>query len=92
MDDIMTKLYDQFEAGLMDRYFKVMRLIIDEKQDFPMEINKSQCAKMLLGTTDTKTFDMRFNSRDDFPRCPNRKNYFPRDAVIDWYHENWMTL
>lgn len=27
---------------------------------------------------------------DEFePRIPNAREKYPRDAVIEWYHENW---
>ena len=90
MNDLMNQMLDQFEAGLMDRTLKVLHVVTDEKMRFPMELNKSQCAEMLLGTKDTGTFDERFNRHKDFPRIEGKRDKFPRDAVIDWYHENWQ--
>ncbi|MBJ6746422.1 DNA-binding protein [Streptococcus sp. 121] len=90
MDTLLNQLLDQFEAGLMDRTMKVMRIAADEKYSFPMELNKKQCARMLLGTDDTTTFDSRFNSHKDFPRIDCKRDKFPRDAVIEWYGKNWM--
>ncbi|MGT2961116.1 hypothetical protein [Streptococcus caballi] len=90
MNDLMIQMLDQFEAGLMDRALKVMHVVTDEKRQFPMELNKSQCALMLLGTKDTGTFDARFNKFDDFPRIKNAREKYPRDAVIEWYHKNWQ--
>lgn len=89
MDDLINQLLDQFEAGLMDRTLKVMTIVTDEKRRYPMELNKSQCSEMLLGTKDTGTFDERFNSHKDFPRIKGKREKYPRDAVIDWYHKNW---
>jgi len=90
MNDLMMQLLDQFEAGLMDRTLKVMTIITDEKKRYPMELNKSQCSEMLLGTKDTTTFDERFNRHADFPRIEGKREKYPRDAVIDWYHKNWQ--
>lgn len=90
MNDLMMQLLDQFEAGLMDRTLKVMTIITDEKKRYPMELNKSQCSEMLLGTKDTTTFDERFNRHTDFPRIEGKREKYPRDAVIDWYHKNWQ--
>ncbi|WP_150203310.1 DNA-binding protein [Streptococcus constellatus] len=90
MNDLMIQMLDQFEAGLMDRALKVMHVVTDEKRRFPMELNKSQCAEMLLGTKDTGTFDERFYRHKDFPRIEGKRDKFPRDAVIEWYHENWQ--
>lgn len=90
MDELMNQLLDQFEAGLKDRALKVMSIMNDEKHRYPLELNKKQCAQMLLGTGDTTTFDVRFNSHDDFPRIAGKRDKFPRDAVVEWYHENWM--
>ena len=90
MNDLMNQLLDQFEAGLMDRTLKVMNVITDEKKRYPMELNKSQCSEMLLGTRDTGTFDDRFNSHKDFPRIEGKREKYPRDAVIEWYHKNWQ--
>lgn len=90
MNDLMDQLLDQFEAGLMDRTLKVMTIVTDETRRFPMELNKSQCSEMLLGTRDTGTFDSRFNCHKDFPRIEGKREKYPRDAVIDWYHRNWQ--
>jgi hypothetical protein len=83
MNDLMNQLLDQFEAGLMDRALKVMHVVTDEKRRYPLELNKSQCAEMLLGTKDTGTFDARFNCHRDFPRILNAREKYPRDAVIE---------
>lgn len=90
MNDLMNQLLDQFEAGLMDRTLKVMTIVTDEKRRYPMELNKSQCSEMLLGTKDTSTFDERFNRHADFPRIEGKREKYPRDAVIEWYHKNWQ--
>lgn len=89
MDELMNQLLDQFQAGLMDRALKVMHVVMDEKQRFPMELNKSQCSEMLLGTKDTSTLDSRFLKHNDFPRIANAREKYPRDQVIEWYHNNW---
>ncbi len=41
---------------------------------------------------DPKTFDLRFNSHDDFPRMEIKggRVKFPRDAALEWYNKNWM--
>lgn len=89
MDELMNQVFDQFEAGLMDRMLKVMRVVIDEARRYPMELNKSQCSEMLLGTRDTTTFEERFLCHADFPVIPGKRDKYPRDEVIAWYHENW---
>ncbi|HEM3552252.1 MULTISPECIES: DNA-binding protein [Streptococcus] len=90
MDSRLLQMVDEFESALMDRALKVMHVVTDEKRRFPMELNKSQCAEMLLGTKDTKSFDARFNCHKDFPRIQNAREKYPRDAVIEWYHNNWQ--
>ncbi|MDW8584952.1 DNA-binding protein [Streptococcus suis] len=90
MDSRLLQMVDEFESALMDRALKVMHVVTDEKRRFPMELNKSQCAEMLLGTKDTGSFDARFNCHKDFPRSPNAREKYPRDAVIEWYHNNWQ--
>lgn len=90
MDEILNQLLDQFEAGLQDRFLKIQQRVLVENNVYPMELNKSQCAMLLLGTKDTKTFDERFNSHKDFPRIEGKRDKFPRDEVIEWYHSNWM--
>ncbi|MDW8704413.1 DNA-binding protein, partial [Streptococcus suis] len=67
MDSRLLQMVDEFESALMDRALKVMHVVTDEKRRFPMELNKSQCAEMLLGTKDTGSFDARFNCHKDFP-------------------------
>lgn len=84
-----SKELDVFESALMERVLRVMHFVMDEKNGFPMELNKKQCAKMLLGTDDTTTFDKRFNIHSDFPRIDLKREKYPRDAVIEWYHQNW---
>ncbi|HEL1657195.1 TPA: DNA-binding protein, partial [Streptococcus suis] len=59
MDSRLLQMVDEFESALMDRALKVMHVVTDEKRRFPMELNKSQCAEMLLGTKDTGSFDAR---------------------------------
>ena len=88
MNDLMNQILEQFEAGVVDRAMKVMHIVTDEKRRYPMELNKSQCAEMLLGTKDTGTFDERFNRHKDFPRIQGKRDTFPRDAVIKWNHNN----
>ncbi|RRR51962.1 DNA-binding protein, partial [Streptococcus suis] len=73
MDSRLLQMVDEFESALMDRALKVMHVVTDEKRRFPMELNKSQCAEMLLGTKDTGSFDARFNCHKDFPRIPNAR-------------------
>ncbi|HEL1987895.1 TPA: DNA-binding protein [Streptococcus suis] len=90
MDSRLLQMVDEFESALMDRALKVMHVVTDEKRRFPMELNKSQYAEMLLGTKDTGSFDARFNCHKDFPRIPNAREKYPRDAVIEWYHNNWQ--
>ncbi|HEL2478163.1 TPA: DNA-binding protein [Streptococcus suis] len=90
MDSRLLQMVDEFESALMDRVLKVMHIVTDEKRRYPMELNKSQCAEMLLGTKDTGSFDARFNCHKDFPRIPNAREKYPRDAVIEWYHNNWQ--
>ncbi|HEL1731509.1 TPA: DNA-binding protein [Streptococcus suis] len=90
MDSRLLQMVDEFESALIDRALKVMHVVTDEKRRFPMELNKSQCAEMLLGTKDTGSFDARFNCHKDFPRIPNAREKYPRDAVIEWYHNNWQ--
>ncbi|MEG3322358.1 DNA-binding protein, partial [Streptococcus suis] len=65
MDSRLLQMVDEFESALMDRALKVMHVVTDEKRRFPMELNKSQCAEMLLGTKDTGSFDARFNCHKD---------------------------
>lgn len=67
MDSRLLQMVDEFESALMDRALKVMHVVMDEKRRYPMELNKSQCSEMLLGTKDTGSFDARFNCHKDFP-------------------------
>lgn len=90
MELSFNQLLDEFEACLMDRALKVMRFVMDEKHRYPMELNKSECSEMLLGTKDTSTLDSRFLRHKDFPRIPNAREKYPRDEVIEWYHKNWQ--
>ncbi|MBJ8326490.1 DNA-binding protein [Streptococcus pacificus] len=92
MDELMDQLFDMFEEGLKAKALKVMTIVNDEKHRYPLELTKAQCSEMLLGTKDTKTFEYRFLTLDDFPVIKNKGGYdkFPRDAVIEWYNKNWM--
>lgn len=88
MDDRLLQMLDEFEAGLTERKLKVVQAINDEKQAYPLELNKKQVSKMF--GVDPTTFDARFNSHKDFPRIETGgREKYPRDGVIEWYHENW---
>lgn len=83
IDGFVEQILSKIKAGLMDL---VSMFAIE--QGLPLELNKSQCAKMF--GVDIKTFDMRFNCHKDFPRIEGKRDKFPRDAVVEWYHKNWM--
>ncbi|WP_438838156.1 DNA-binding protein [Streptococcus pluranimalium] len=87
MDELMNQLLDQFQAGLRERMLVVVQQVSDEKLTYPLELNKKQCSKML--GIDPETFNSRFLKHKDFPRIENAREKYPRDAVIEWYHNNW---
>lgn len=89
MDSRLLQMLDEFEAGLIDRKIKVMKMINNEAEIYPLELNKKQVSKMF--GVDPKTFDARFNSHKDFPRIETGGwEKYPRDLVIEWYNENYM--
>lgn len=90
MDEALKQMLEQFEAGLRLKAVSVVRQISDETIVYPAELNKKQISKMF--GIDPKTFDMRFNSHEDFPRVEIKggRVKFPRDPSLDWYNKNWM--
>lgn len=93
MDELVSQMLSQFEAGLQNRALSVMQQIGNEKQIYPVELNKKQVATMLCGSIDSRTFDKRFGRFEDFPKYEvNGKEKFPRDEVLDWYSKNWQRL
>ncbi|MFS1663323.1 DNA-binding protein [Streptococcus sp. zg-JUN1979] len=88
MDEYMTQILDLFQAGIRERLLLELQQVIDEGLFYPLELNKRQCSKML--GLDPETFTQRFLVHKDFPRIPNAREKYPRDAVIDWYHKNWQ--
>ncbi|HFI0084460.1 TPA: DNA-binding protein, partial [Streptococcus suis] len=38
MDSRLLQMVDEFESALMDRALKVMRVVMDEKRRYPMEL------------------------------------------------------
>lgn len=89
MDEALKQMLDQFEAGLRQRAFQVIREVSNDKTIYPAELNKKQISQMF--GVDPKTFDMRFNSHKDFPRIETGgREKYPRDAALKWYNENYM--
>lgn len=90
MDEALNQMLDQFEAGLRQRAFQVIREVSNDKTIYPAELTKKEISQMF--GVDPKTFDMRFNSHEDFPRVEIKggRIKFPRDASLDWYNKNWM--
>lgn len=90
MDEALKQMLDQFEAGLRERAFQVIREVSNDKTIYPAELTKKEISQMF--GVDPKTFDMRFNSHEDFPRVVIKggRIKFPRDASLDWYNKNWM--
>lgn len=87
MDELMNQLLDKFQAGLMERMLLVVQHVSDEKARYPLELTKKDCADM-FGIS-PETLDTRFLIHRDFPRIPNAREKYPRDAAIEWYHKNW---
>lgn len=83
VDGFVEQILSRIRAGLSE-----IKKAFAIEEGLPLELNKKQCAQ-LLGV-DTKTFDIRFNSHKDFPRIPNKREKYPRDAVIEWYNNNWQ--
>jgi hypothetical protein len=83
IDGFVEQILNKIKAGLLE----VVSIFAIE-QGLPLELNKKECAKML--GVDVKTFDLRFNCHEDFPRISMARDKFPRDAVIEWYHNNWQ--
>lgn len=90
MDEVLKQMLDQFEAGLRQRAFQVIREVSNDKTIYPAELTKKEISQMF--GVDPKTFDMRFNSHEDFPRVEIKggRVKFPRDPSLDWYNKNWM--
>lgn len=87
MDKWLDGFVEQIVSKVKERLLEVVSMFSIE-QGLPLELTKKQCAKMF--GVDTKTFDERFNCHKDFPRIPNAREKYPRDAVIEWYHNNWQ--
>lgn len=90
MDEALKQMLDQFEAGLRQRAFQVIREVSNDKTIYPPELTKKEISQMF--GVDPKTFDVRFNSHEDFPRVEIKggRVKFPRDAALEWYNENYM--
>lgn len=61
----------------------------DTEKALPLELNQLQVMKM-LGCS-TMTFE-RYTKFKDFPKIDRGKGTqirYPRDAVREWYNENW---
>lgn len=90
MDDALKQMLDEFEAGLKQRAMSVIKQVINDKTMYPAELTKKEVSQMF--GIDSKTFDLRFNCHEDFPRVivSGGRIKFPRDAALDWYNKNWM--
>ncbi|HEK9296587.1 TPA: DNA-binding protein, partial [Streptococcus equi subsp. equi] len=47
MDSRLLQMLDEFEAGLIDRKIKVIGMLNNETEIYPLELNKKQISKML---------------------------------------------
>lgn len=83
LDNLVGQIVGKTKSSLLD----VVQMFSIEN-GLPLELNKKQCAQML--GVDVSTFDKRFNCHRDFPRIENKREKYPRDAVIDWYNNNWQ--
>lgn len=88
MENWLDSLVDQVSGSVKERIVDDVVTMFSIEKGLPLELNKKQCA-MMFGV-DPKTFDARFNRHQDFPRIDGRRDKFPRDAVVEWYHQNWM--
>lgn len=58
MDSRLLQMLDEFEAGLIDRKVKVMKMINNETETYPLELNKSKSVKCLGLTLKHLTQDL----------------------------------
>lgn len=94
MDELLDALTVRFQDRLTAAALSAAETALDyERAHFPLELTKKQVCQMIGGNMDVSTFDRRFNCFPDFPRITgNGREKYPRDAVIEWFANNWQRL
>ena len=91
MDDIAESLISRFISQLKIRLVEVFE-VFNLELAMPLLLNSTQC-KRLLGIINETEFQ-RVVHLKGFPRIDKKGSHprFPRDAVVEWMHENWKEL
>lgn len=92
MDDLLENWVDRIINRLKSRLQEVFE-VFDIEQAMPLHLNGKQCQK-LLGIGNYEEF-LRVTHLPGFPKIEKGKGAqvrYPRDAVRDWYRENWNLI
>lgn len=87
MQQMADKFGDMVQAVIIEK-----TKVIDIDQTLPLELNQKQLATLLSCSTSRLP---EFIYRKDFPKIDRgygRRLAFPRDAVREWYNNNWHKL
>lgn len=88
MDELMQQMSEKFGEMVQ----AVIKKVIYVDQTLPLELNQKQLAT-LLGCSTSRLPE--FIYRKDFTKIDRgygRRLAFPRDAVREWYNNNWHKL
>lgn len=91
MDELMQQMADKF-GDMVQAVIIEKTKAIDIDQTLPLELNQKQLIKLLGCSTSTLG---RFLQFKDFPRIDRGRGTqirYPRNAVRDWYNNNWHKL
>lgn len=92
MDDIVDSFTQKIIIRLKERLADSFKMF-DIEFGLPLQLNAGQCKKM-LGIKNNDEFQ-RIVTMDNFPKVDKGKGTqirYPRDAVRDWYNENWRNI
>lgn len=90
-EGVILTFVNKIMDGVRNSLLEISQMFDIEKA-LPLELTQQQVMKM-LGCS-TTTFD-RYARFSDFPKIDRGRGTqirYPRDAVRDWYNENWQRL
>ncbi|CAM2762116.1 phage protein [Streptococcus acidominimus] len=86
-ETIVGPILNKLKAGIQE-LFK----FLDIENTLPLMLKASQCQKM-LGVGNYEEF-LRITSLNGFPKIERKgkQTRYPRDAVREWFNENWKDI
>lgn len=84
---IVSPILNRLRTGMQE-----ILKFLDIEHTLPLMLKANQCQKM-LGIGNYEEF-LRITSMDGFPKIEHKgkQTRYPRDAVREWFNENWKEI